>query len=50
MDRFELSHKTSNLKVLGSDFYWNTIVEKDGVRYRLEFDHFTKRTKWVEIQ
>jgi hypothetical protein len=37
-------------KVLGTDFYWNTIVEKDGVLYRLEFNHFTKRTKWVKIQ
>ena len=38
------------MKVLGSDFYWNTLVEKDGVLYRLVFDSFTKRTKWEKVE
>lgn len=38
------------MKVLGTDFYWNTIVEKDGKTYRLVFDSFTKRTRWEKIK
>jgi len=41
---------TPTMKVLGSDFYWNTLVEKDGVLYRLVFDSFTKRTKWEKVE
>lgn len=38
------------MRVLGSDFYWNALVEKDGVIYRLVFDSFTKRTVWQRIK
>lgn len=39
------------MRVLGTDFYWNAIVEDDdGKVYRLEFDSFAKRTKWVRIK
>jgi len=38
------------MKVLGSDFYRNTIIEENGKKYRLVFDHCTKRTRKERIK
>jgi len=38
------------MSVIGSDFYFNTIIEEDGKRYKLVFNSWNKKVKKVHIK